>query len=729
MNKKEIEKMISLADDSYIEEMFTTRLYERKRHGAAWIAAVAAAAAIAVGAAGIAMNSAESDKFVADLQDIITETETDTSVLETSVTTVFRSFLADRRGYFKNEPDDTMEYYYHLLERDLDFTSDGPVYRFSQEYLEEITRFTPEYRESEFRFERKDFRFLEGGLQCDKSGEPLYANIRLYNDDTENLPMVHMVFYSDESNFAGFDKSLYTSHMYGDIELYGFDFSEEKDGSKLMACWRSGDTNYMFVSRDLGVDNFLAVVGEYYEFLRKGENGLMYVEDDFTLDSFDLNSGAVRAVSYSKGASEMNSRSVFAGFIPDYSPLAGLIMYDDPQDQNYVEVNIGEDIVYRRYRQLFVDLESYEIGNGSEKIYISLIYEWGEEPDSDTVSHAPIVSLEEITPEKLDEIRTDEWNKDYYSFVIPMNDFTITVRASCERERLLEAMDALRAQGESVTRLSLDEANADTPFAGYIPRSDSIEGLDLTGVIKDTSERDELRVMYRGENKLRETEYVHLYYSTDGYMPKRQVDTPEGEKMLPPVQVTPETLSAERLDGIKKLGSGDLTKHSFYLNVNESEFYIRVEALCSSEKLMKFFEDMPDFKAQTADEITEPADSGNDTVMYNGRKYYRSELSEETLKWLDRYNSLPEEERLATSFVPEELRGSPDEISSQTAVITTEPVDSGSDTVMYEGRKYYRSMLSEETLEWLDWYNSLPEEEQLAVSYEPEELSYLQYKF
>lgn len=37
----------------------------------------------------------------------------------------------------------------------------------------------------------------------------------------------------------------------------------------------------------------------------------------------------------------------------------------------------------------------------------------------------------------------------------------------------------------------------------------------------------------------------------------------------------------------------------------------------------------------------------------------------------------------------------------------------------YESREYYRSMLSEETLKRLEWYNSLSEEEQLAVSYEP----------
>lgn len=645
MNKKEIEKMISLADDSYIEEMFTTKLYERKRHGAAWIAA-AAAVAVAVGAAGIAINSANSDKIVADLQDIITETETDTSVLENAVTVQDWSYRTNNKDYFKNELDDEAEYYYGLLERYMDFTTDGPVYRFSAEYLDSILR-----------FERNDFPNIEGGLQCGESGVPIYAGIRLYDDDTENLPMVHMVFYSDDSHFAGFDKSLYTSEIFGDTELYGFDLSEEKDGSKLLACWRSGDTNYMFVSRGLGYDKFMEIIGAYTE----GGEG------DFTLDSFDLNNGAIKAVSSYKWASEMNSSSVFAGYVPDGSPLAGLSLYGTPQDRNYEEVTLGGETVYRRYRHLLVDPESYEIGNGSEKIYISLIYEWGEEPNSDTVSSAPVVPFEEITPEKLDEIRIDEDYREKYHFVIPVNDFTITVIAACDREQLLEAVEAIRISGEAVEQLTLAEANANTPFAGYIPQSAYIEGLSFVRAVKDTSKREELRVQYRGEENGRETEYVHFYYVNE---PRRLTDS--SGQSLPIVEFS-EELSVQKLEEVKKLGSGDLTKHSFYLNV--SDFHIRVEALCSSEKLMKFFEDM---------RLLQTPETELNTKM--------EKLREEEARREQETKKLHE-------------------------------------TVTYNGREYYRSMLSEETLEWLEWYNSLPEEEQLAVSYEPEELSYLQYKF
>lgn len=43
-------------------------------------------------------------------------------------------------------------------------------------------------------------------------------------------------------------------------------------------------------------------------------------------------------------------------------------------------------------------------------------------------------------------------------------------------------------------------------------------------------------------------------------------------------------------------------------------------------------------------------------------------------------------------------------------------------TVNFHGKLFDKSELSKETLEWLQWYNSLSPEEQLAVSYEPYEL-------
>ncbi len=111
------------------------------------------------------------------------------------------------------------------------------------------------------------------------------------------------------------------------------------------------------------------------------------------------------------------------------------------------------------------------------------------------------------------------------------------------------------------------------------------------------------------------------------------------------------------------------------------------------------------------------------TVTYHGRSYNRADLSAETLEWLDWYLALSEEEQLAVSYEPAELRGgelpTTEDAGAEQPAAEGEP---GAGTVTYHGRTFNRASLSAETLEWLDWYLALPEEEQLAVSYEPAEL-------
>ncbi|MDE6599263.1 MAG: hypothetical protein K2K34_04200 [Oscillospiraceae bacterium] len=702
MNKNEIGKMISLADDSYIEEMFTTRLYERKHRGSAWIAA-AAAVVIAVGAAGIALNSSDSDKIITDIQEILTETETDTdtSALESVVTPQEWSYRTNNRDYFKAKPDDTAEFYYSLLENYIGFTSEGPEYRFAPEYLDGILR-----------FERNDFLNIEGGLQCGKNGVPLYAEIRLFNDDTENLPMVHMVFYKENSPFSDFDKSLYAPQIYGDTELYGFDLSEKKDGSKLMACWRYGDTNYMFTSRGLGYDKFIKIISPYIEFYSKGDLNLMY-RDYFTLDSFDLNSkGTVKYAPYTKGTSEMNNSSVFAGYVPDYTPLAGL-HYLESSD-NYKELSINGEVIYRLYDINYYEYRSYD---GKEKSDIYLTYEWGKNPLSDRTNDYPVIPLDEITPEKLDEIMTEEGEREHHSFIIPVNDFTITVMATSEHGQLFEVIDAIRSQSGKTKQLTLAEANTNTPFAGYVPQASSIGGLNFVRAIQEDSVPLRLQLQYRGEENDFDkayTEYVHLYYYNE-----REI----GDRAVRPI-VSLEDITVEKLEEIKYFGDSHETKHSFYVTV--SDFFIRVEALCPSEKLIEFFEDMP----RELDYI-----NSSGTIMYNGQEFDRALLSKKTIEWIKRYNELSEEDQLMTNSVPHDLdillNDYGDIAASETAPVETRAkADADPEMVMYDGREYRRSDLSEETLEWLDWYNSASKEEQDSVSYVPSELlTFLEYSF
>ncbi len=50
------------------------------------------------------------------------------------------------------------------------------------------------------------------------------------------------------------------------------------------------------------------------------------------------------------------------------------------------------------------------------------------------------------------------------------------------------------------------------------------------------------------------------------------------------------------------------------------------------------------------------AKSPEETVTFHGRTIQRSNLSEDTLQWLERYNNLTEEEQRSISFIPADLR-------------------------------------------------------------------------
>jgi hypothetical protein len=54
-------------------------------------------------------------------------------------------------------------------------------------------------------------------------------------------------------------------------------------------------------------------------------------------------------------------------------------------------------------------------------------------------------------------------------------------------------------------------------------------------------------------------------------------------------------------------------------------------------------------------DMVNSAEQFGDFLLFERRLYHRNELSQETLEWLDWYNSLAPETRLATSYIPEEL--------------------------------------------------------------------------
>lgn len=99
-----------------------------------------------------------------------------------------------------------------------------------------------------------------------------------------------------------------------------------------------------------------------------------------------------------------------------------------------------------------------------------------------------------------------------------------------------------------------------------------------------------------------------------------------------------------------------------------------------------------------------------EVIEFHGTQFNKADLSKETLEWLEQYNSLSPEEQLSISFVPSELRSSKGGEAN------------ADDYVVFHGETFLKAELSIETLEWLEWYNSLTPEGQLAVNSIPSDL-------
>ena len=104
------------------------------------------------------------------------------------------------------------------------------------------------------------------------------------------------------------------------------------------------------------------------------------------------------------------------------------------------------------------------------------------------------------------------------------------------------------------------------------------------------------------------------------------------------------------------------------------------------------------------------ANTNGEVIEFHGSQFSKADLSAETLEWLEWYNSLSPEEQLAVSSVPSELYASNGGEAN------------ADDYIVFHGKTFLKANLSNETLEWLEWYNSLSAEEQLCVSSIPSDL-------
>lgn len=83
-----------------------------------------------------------------------------------------------------------------------------------------------------------------------------------------------------------------------------------------------------------------------------------------------------------------------------------------------------------------------------------------------------------------------------------------------------------------------------------------------------------------------------------------------------------------------------------------------------------------------------------------------------TIWWNDAYRNISYGENAKTPFAIYQ--------DSQSPKIVVDKDGQEMDLIRYNGDTFVKSNLSEETIEWLEMYNSLTEDEQLAISFSPD---------
>ena len=135
---------------------------------------------------------------------------------------------------------------------------------------------------------------------------------------------------------------------------------------------------------------------------------------------------------------------------------------------------------------------------------------------------------------------------------------------------------------------------------------------------------------------------------------KEPLDTPtqvtsEQIRELTPTMTREEVLSF--LGDTQDIGSGIYV----YVYEVDGEYLLRIPFASDNAQLGVTGEDL--LKSLTP--ISEDIDS-NETVEFNGQLFNKSDLTEETLEWLEWYNSLSPEEQLAVSSIPADLYANDD---------------------------------------------------------------------
>lgn len=406
MTKRDIERMVSLADDQYIDELFEQKIRGRKRYPAVWLG-TAAAAALALFAGG--MLSGDDSGTLDGLQSITVETTTLSAVAPVG-DVLPEAVSKENIPVDYDENFDYSVYFsrddFEQVNEDCDFTDD--YFDFDETYLESIIP-----------FDVSEFPNVYGSVCVDENNVPLNVRLDFVDSYGEKVDSKYMNVVVNSKCFWFTFKGLEPVQRMG-VDIYGCDLTDRSEKKTLGAYFVLDGKYYTLYMVNMTYEEAIGVIDRL-------------ILSGFSAESFDLSKGTeYRTESRAVTLAEANEIEPFAGYVPQLDSIGDM---EFSERSEYTASFEGGEMKYHEVLIEYCHMENYEIKRNIAAYY----RKYNVEQEEYNEEHAmPVVSLDELTRDKLDELARFKIDGDtsFYRFYISIEDFEILVVASCSPDEL-----------------------------------------------------------------------------------------------------------------------------------------------------------------------------------------------------------------------------------------------------------------------------------------------------
>lgn len=562
MKKSDIERMISLADDRYIDEIFQDKITGRRKNIFVTFTAVAAALALVAGGISyLVSNVGNPDKITAN-DPIISEVG-----------------AVDYRSYFQNYDESAVE----VDNDEWSIKSAGIFCYFSNSESEYVKSVMP--------FDMGGFVNADCNFYYDHKDElktiSIYANDKA-DDSQENVKMLYIDAHREGEFFPHLRLENCKSMKRFDVDVYGFDLLETDN--TLGVLFASNGREYLISGDHMSYDEIGVIMDSIII------NGLWADRFDLSkaeMEYYDIRTGITLA--------EANEIAPFAGHVPNIENIGGMNIGSSKGAFYYAVRNENNEAMPA---SLTITYSSSNMDGG-----------WNDEIHNDMVvvfytDKANIKPFKNIFKLEDAENVLPEWKIPgiVYAFTIDCGNFMVNIETeNCDDNELLSYITAIRIGANGVIGnasgiLSLAEANTIAPFAGYVPQAENIGGMRLVSIYSTESSFngsvDDNSIIF---NYLQEetNKYITLYYTCGDAVPN---------------SFFAESFTAEQLESIEQQSElGDPNCFHYAFSLECGDFRINVKADCTHYEMEQC---MSEINFRTYDSIT--LAEANNIAPYSG---------------------------------------------------------------------------------------------------------------